>query len=130
MSNNIDYEIIREIMREEAQNAAEIAMEHIPTTIISKVAKETTKETITEVMLLCGIDIDEPLEMQKLMSYAKECKDNAPKTKKVIEWGEKTMESGKIFKTNFIAEAAKHLFTVIVALFIVWVGSIKGIWGK
>lgn len=125
MTQRVDYKKIREIVAEEAATASA----NIPTTIIAKVAKEASKEAVIEILTTCGIDVTDPFEMQNLMAYARQCKKNSKRTKRVIAWGEETMESGKIFKKNFIAEAGKHACTAIVAIFVVWVASTKDFLG-
>lgn len=118
---SIDYELFREIVREEAA----IATREMPTEIISRVAKEASKEAVTDVLLTMGVDATNPIEMQKIMAYAKECKDNGPRIKEAVEWAHDQKANGKIFKSSFIAEAAKHSATALIAIIVVWIGMKK-----
>jgi len=96
---------------------------------MSQLAKETTKEVVTEMFLVCGIDYSNPVKMQELMAYGKECQELAAKNKKILNWAEEAMNTNKVFKKNFIAEAGKHGVTVIIAFAAMWYASVKGIIG-
>lgn len=92
----------------------------IKTTMMAKIAKESAKEAVTEMLLVCGIDYSNPVEMQELMAFAKECKKEAPRNKKVMEWARESMDTGKVFKGSLIGELGKFSAHAILILGVVW----------
>ena len=115
---DVDIEVLKSAMREVSGE--------VQTTMISQIAKEATKEAVTEMFLVCGIDYSNPIEMQKLMAYGKECQRNAVRNKDAIDWVHNTMETGKIFKTSIISEVGKHCATLLIGVSCLWLYMTTG----
>lgn len=117
--SEIDYDKMEQIMRQVAND--------VQTTLITKIAKESSKEAVIDILLVCGIDAENPREMQELMAYGRKCKANAERTDDAVKWVEDAKKNRNLLKTNIYAESAKVAVAGFFAMIGIWAANMLGI---
>lgn len=103
---DIDYSKIEEIAKRAAKEA--------PVERMSQIAKEASKEAVSEMLMVCGIDIANPREMQEIMAYGRKCKEAQAETVQLLDYVRKERDA----KKSFWHGAASHFGAVFASCLI------------
>lgn len=82
--SEVDYDKIRTIVNKAAQDAVKI----MPTSKIKGIAKEASKEAVAEMAAMWGMDVENPLELQKDFAHSRKAREGSEdRVKQAYGWG-------------------------------------------